>query len=120
MVNRPSVREVDKRLKEAKEALQNQRTAFANPAKVVGELSDLEMDDSGEVWGLISLLIDEIRLTDYKGGYPPQKSYEPSIANCELWAFCWQSTSLKKRMYLKFSMREGFFYYVSLHESKFD
>lgn len=118
-MNRPSAKEIDKRLKEAKEALRNRRTVFANLAKVVGELANLEIDHSGDVWELISLLIDEIRLDDYKGGRPPQKSYESAIADCELWAFSWASSVLKKQMYLKFSIKEGTFYYVSLHESKF-
>lgn len=118
LVNRPSAKEIDKRLKEAKEALRNRRTIFANPAKVVGELADLEIGDSDETWELISKLIDELQLTDYAGGHPPQKSYESSIAECELWAFSWMSPSLKKQMYLKFSIKEGIFYYVSLHESK--
>ena len=117
-MNRPSAREIDKRLKEAKVALRNRQSMFANPAKVVGELASLEIDDSDEVWELIILLIDEISLDDYKGGHPPQKSYEPQIADCELWAFSWKSSVLKKQMYLKFCIKEGTFYYVSLHECK--
>ncbi len=118
-MNRPSAKEIDKRLKEAKEALRNRQALFANPAKVVGELENLDIGDSEEVWELISQLICELQLTDYAGGHPPQKSYEPLIADCELWAFSWTSTVLKKQMYLKFSIKEGTFYYVSLHESKF-
>jgi hypothetical protein len=118
-VNRPSAREIDKRLKEAKDALRNRRAGFANPAKAVGELTNLEIGDSSEIWDLICALIDEIELCDYRGGRPPQKSYESSIADCELWAFVWESVLLKKTMYLKFALREGVFYYVSLHESRF-
>jgi hypothetical protein len=118
-VNRPSLREIDKRLKEAKDALCKRRTLFANPAKVVEELSKLEIGDSDEIWELILLLLEELQLTDYKGGHPPQKSYERAIAECELWAFSWTSPRLKKQMHLKFALREGIFYYVSLHESKF-
>jgi len=118
-VNRPSAKEIDKRLKEAKDALRNRRTLFANPSKVVGELARLEIDDSDDVWELISLLIDELQLCDYAGGHPPQKKLRNSIADCELWAFTWMSSVLKKQMYLKFSIKERTFYYVSLHESKF-
>ncbi len=118
-MNRPSAKEIDKRLCEAKEALKNKRAFFANLAKIVGELTKLEIGDSSEVWELISMLIDEIQLTDYAGAHPPQKSYEPSIAGCELWAFSWMSVKLKKQMYVKFAIKAGNFYYVSLHESKF-
>lgn len=118
-MERPSTREIDKRLKEVKKALKNRRVLFANEAKVVAELMSLEIDDTDKVWDLISELIDEIELDNYAGGYPPQKSYEPLVANCELWAFSWKSSLLKKQMYLKFCIKEETFYYVSLHKSKF-
>lgn len=79
----------------------------------------LNILDNEELWQLISKLIDEIRLDHYAGGHPPQKSYEPLISECELWAFTWSSFVLRKQMYLKFALKEGTFYYVSLHESKF-
>lgn len=116
-MKRPTNREIDKRLQEAKEALENRQVAFANPSKVVGELMSLERDED-EVWELILKLINEIRIKDYKGGYPPLKSYEPKIENHDLWAFSWYSSYLDLRMYLKFSVKNGYFYYVSLHECK--
>ena len=99
--SRPSKREIDKRLKEAKQALQNQRVAFASEPKIVGELMALEIGDTDEVWALILDLLEELELDDYSGKYPPEKSYEPTIADCELWAFSWYSALLKKTMYLK-------------------
>lgn len=116
---RPSKKEIDKRLNEAKDALQNQCVLFANEAKSVGELMALEIGETEELWPLIFDLIEELEFDDYAGRYPPEKSYEPTIANCELWAFSWNSNLLKKPMYLKFAIKEGVFYYVSLHKSKF-
>lgn len=115
---RPSRREIDKYLKEAHDALHNKRALFCNPAKVVGELMKLGIGDSYEVWQLILQLLHEIQLEDYAGGHPPQKSYEPTIAHCELWAFAWQSKLLGKQMYLKFAIKDKTFYYISLHESR--
>lgn len=40
---RPSDRELAKRLSEAKEFLKNRHGLFANPAKAVGELNDLDI-----------------------------------------------------------------------------
>lgn len=117
-MNRPTNREIDKRLKEAKEALENRQVAFANHNKVVGELMDLKIEKTDEVWDLISKIINEIRIKDYNGAYPPLKSYEPNIENHELWAFSWHSSNLDRQMYLKFSVKNGYFYYVSLHECK--
>lgn len=115
---RPSLKEIDKRLKEAIAALKTGNRFFANPSKVVGELMSLDLDDTEDVWELIITLLEEIELNEYAGSHPPQKSYESSIAGQELWAFSWRSTMMMKEMYLKFALKEGVFYYVSLHESR--
>ncbi len=118
-MERPSNREIDKRLNEAKEALKEKHGVFANPNKAVGELMNLEINDSSEVWGLIGHLLTEIEITNYDGGYPPKKNSEPLATNCELWAFSWESKLLNKEMYLKFALKNGVFYYISLHETKY-
>lgn len=118
MASRPSKREIIKRLREAKEALCERQLLFANAAKAVGELYELEIGDSEELKLLLLQLLEEIRLEHYAGHCPPQKSYEGTIANCELWAFSWKSHLLDKTMYLKFVIKESCFYYVSLHESR--
>jgi hypothetical protein len=117
---RPSDRELYNKIEEAKSCLKEHKGRFANQAKIVGELYELEIDDTAEVWGLIRELLNEIKPNDYAGARPPQKSYEKAIVNKELLAFSWQSTKLGKKMYLKFALQEGLFYYVSLHESRQD
>lgn len=118
-MKRPTPREIDTRLKEAVVALKNRYVIFSNLNKVPGELEKLSIGDTDEVWELILQLMDEINIEHYAGGYPPQKNYEPFGKDCELWAFSWYSALLGRQMYLKFSIKEGMFYYVSLHESKF-
>lgn len=117
-MKRPSSREIDKRLREAKEALKGGTQLFSNLNKVVGELMDLEVETEA-LWPLIGRLLDEIRIEDYAGQYPPKKNYEPVGTKYELWAFSWKSDLLGKWMYLKFSVNSGCFYYVSLHESRY-
>jgi hypothetical protein len=116
---RPTKREIDKRIKEAQQAVAERRVLFANDRKLVGELMALRIGDTEELWPLIEDLLKELQLDYYDGKHPPESSYEPTIADCELWAFCWNSQRLMKRMYLKFAIKENCFYYVSLHESKF-
>lgn len=94
---RPSIREIDKRLKEARKAINVRKVYFANEEKVVGELFDLNIGDSVETWEIILQLLDEIKNTDYAGAHPPLKSFEPAIADCELYAFVWESTRFKKK-----------------------
>ncbi|MFZ0565930.1 MAG: hypothetical protein WAM28_07080 [Chlamydiales bacterium] len=51
--SRPSKREIDKKISEAKKALSENRGYFANSSKIVGELMELEIGDTEEVWPLI-------------------------------------------------------------------
>jgi hypothetical protein len=114
---RPSNRELIKRINEAKEYITNQQRSFANLAKAVGELNDLGINER-ELWVLIKELLEEISFKDYTGTKPPQKSYEKTIAGCELFAFSWWSLKLGKQMYIKFVIKNEQYYYVSLHQSR--
>lgn len=115
---RPSDKELKGKLDEAYGLLSKNEGLFANPGNVAGELNDLDIGDSKEVWDLIKPLLKEIEAKNYTGGRPPQKSYEKSIEGKELFAFSWQSKSLNKKMYLKFALKEDRFVYVSLHEDR--
>lgn len=85
--NRPSEKELKGKLDEAKDFLSKEEGLFANPGNVTGELYDLDISDSKDVWCLIQSLIEEIKPKDYTGGRPPLKSYEKSIVGKELFAF---------------------------------
>lgn len=115
---RPSDGELIKRLNEAKEFLKNQPGLFPNPSKAMGELNDLDIEDTNDVWQLIRKLLEEISPKDYRGSRPPQKSYEKAIAGLELLAFSWWSPRCAKQMYIKFVLKNERYYYVSLHQSR--
>lgn len=115
---RPTDRELSKRLNEAIKSLEEHSVLFAVPSKVVGELNDLDIGDANDLRVLIRELLREISPNDYRGARPPQKSYEKAIAGVELFAFSWRSPSLSKKMYIKFVLKNGRYYYVSLHQSR--
>lgn len=115
---RPSDKELRNKLGAAKQALQRAPGFFVDPGKVVGELADLEIRKSSDVWPLILKLLDEIDPNHYTGGRPPYKAYEKSIEGQELFAFSWASKEFSKKMYLKFALKAERFYYVSLHEDR--
>lgn len=117
-VTRPSDRELHKKIEEAKACLKGQKGLFANPAKAVGELEALEIEDTSEVWVLIQAFLEEIGPADYAGVRPPLRSYEKTIEDYELFAFSWWSKKAEKRMYIKFALKNKRYYYVSLHEDK--
>lgn len=116
--NRPSDRELLKRINEAKEFLKNRNGLFANPSKVVGELNALNIGNTNDVWPLIMELLEEISPKDYRGARPPQKSYEKATVGLELLAFSWWSLRFSKQMYIKFVLKNERYYYVSLHQSR--
>ena len=115
--DRPSHRELDRKLREARQAVARKNCCFAVQSKVVAELAALGWD-TGEVPRELGLLLSEINPDDYDGSRPPERSYENAIRNSELFAFCWYSESRKEYMYLKFVIRGGVFYYVSCHRSR--
>lgn len=115
---RPSDRELAKRLNEAKEYLKNRHGLFAHPSKAVGELNELGIGGTNDVWQLIRELLEEISSKDYMGSRPPQKSYEKVIAGLELLAFSWWSVKCGKQMYIKFVLKDERYFYVSLHQSR--
>lgn len=117
-MTRPSDRELYKKIEEAKTYLRGLNGLFAHPAKAVGELEALEIEDTSEVWVLIQAFLEEIGPADYAGTHPPLRSYEKTIENCELFAFSWLSIKAEKRLYIKFALKNKRYYYVSLHEDK--
>lgn len=117
-IRRPSDRELVNALNKAQECLKNRYGLFANPTKVRSELDALDIDDTNDIWKLISELLKEILPKDYKGTRPPQKSYEKAVADCELMAFSWWSFKLGKQMYIKFVLKNAQYYYISLHQCR--
>ncbi len=86
----------------------------------MGELAALEIEDTAQVWNLIRVLLEELLVEHYAGTKPPMKAYEEAIVNQELFAFSWWSKRLGKEMYLKFALKNGRYYYVSLHKSRLE
>ena len=71
---RPSDRELTKRLNEAKEFLKNRHGVFAEISKAYGELNDLDIGNSDDIWDLIKELLEEISPNDYAGTRPLRRN----------------------------------------------
>ena len=117
-LKRPTKGELIKKLESAYKALQKNEGLFANPVKTVWELEKLKIGESKEIWSLILGLLSEISPDNYVGGYPPQEPYEKRIEGIDLFAFAWESKTFSKKMYLKFALKKGRFYLVSLHKNR--
>ncbi|HEV2960450.1 MAG TPA: hypothetical protein VG649_01395 [Candidatus Angelobacter sp.] len=108
--DRPSEKELRKKLEEAKMLIRQDRWSPASPGKLAANFSEIEeklnIDAtlSEDHKALLLAALDEIKVADYAGEHPPQKSYEPATKNVDMFAFCWQSSYFSERMYFKFCL----------------
>jgi hypothetical protein len=116
--HRPSLHELQRKLTQARKALSSGKYYFGpNLDKLVEDFMGLNIGNAEDMWPLLRELLEEIQPENYAGPHPPMKSIFTGF-NCELFVFVWDSKKLKKNMYLKFAIKDEYFYYVSLHKSQ--
>lgn len=117
MIPRPSYRELNGKLEEARQAASAKRVRFVDPDAIYADLLELDflIDDLQEALPKILL---EMSPKGYRGQRPPHRSYERPILDSELYAFGWESRVFGCLMYLKFSIRGGYLWIVSLHRDR--
>ena len=117
---RPSAKELDSKLRQAKALLKDGQFAPCNPGKLAANFADLVLFSGEEQMEALGAAFDEVRWRDYAGERPPQQSYEDATKGCEMLAFCWDSAFFGRRMYLKFTIRAKVLFVFSLHPSRKD
>ena len=119
---RPSTREMCKKIADALAALRSGKFTQVVTKHIYGDLADLELDSASDLPGLLIELLEEIQTIGpvecYRGGKPPQRSYEPELNGLELWPYSWQSERLGRAMYLKFAMKKEWYIYVDCHRDR--
>ena len=80
--------------------------------QLVDEFMALNIGHSKEIWELIGELLGEITAKDCVEADSLAKEIG---LNCGISAFIWKSAKLKQTMYLKFAIKNGVFFYFSLH-----
>ena len=118
-MNRPSHKEINRKIKQAREAVSDDQFSILNPVSDAADILKLGFTIEG-ISNILANLLDEITPDDYAGGYPPQKSYESDILDCELFTFRWASNHLGGIIYLKFAFKGQRRWVVSLHEERKD
>jgi hypothetical protein len=116
-MGRPTHKEINRKLKEAKEAVSENRISILSPVSVAADTLELELD-FGNISNTLIEILDETTPEDYVGLHPPQRSYEDQIRGCDLFAFRWLSKRLGCRTYLKFAIKDNRLWLVSLHEDR--
>ena len=116
-MERPSDRELSKKLRLTKAAFASGKFSFIQPDVIAADL--LEIDVTMERFqNIFPQALDEIMPRHYKGERPPQRSYENEIFNQELFAFRWDSKAFVCMMYFKFALRPDHLWIVSLHKDR--
>ena len=116
-MDRPSYKEINRKIKQAKEAVSENQFSILNPVIIAADAVELGVDLQNISYILIDLL-EEMTPNHYAGRYPPQRSYEQDIEGYELLAFRWLSKKLGCRVYLKFAIKGSRMWLVSLHEDR--
>jgi hypothetical protein len=116
-MKRPSYKEIDQKLKQAKEASTKNQIAIVNPVSFAADALELGFV-SETVVDILTNILGEITPGDYIGSYPPQRSYEDLILDCELFSFRWTSRTFGCKAYLKFTIKDNQLWLVSLHEDR--
>lgn len=117
-MKRPSDREIFKRIKEAREAVADERIGILNKEAVASDALELGYLVKQELESVLSELLDLISPGHYVGTRPPQRSYERTIKDLELFAFEVISLRFKGPIYFKFAISSGVLWLVSLHKSR--
>ena len=116
-MRRPSYKEINNKIKQAKEAVLKNRISIINPESIAADALELGYLVK-DMTNILSELLDEITPKEYVGQYPPQRSYETKILESELFAFKWESKLLGCKIYLKFAFKGDQMWLVSLHQDR--
>jgi hypothetical protein len=119
---RPSHKELSKKLALARQALKENRFSPASPMKLAANYRELDLYDALSQIEALGAALAEVTPDCYAGAYPPQRSYEETTRDQELYPFCWRSDHFRERMYIKFLLRaqenRPFLYLFSIHRDR--
>lgn len=113
----PSHKTIIGKIKLARNAVKNGAVLLVEPDVIAADLIDLGHNVE-EIPNILCELLENTNPDDYTGMRPPQRSYEPIISGCELYAFKTRSKTIGCTIYYKFTIKDDFFWLISLHEDR--
>ncbi len=114
---RPSYKELNKKIEQAREAALESRISTVDPETIAADALEIGylVEDISNV--LVDIL-NEITPHNYVGQKPPQRSYEDKIKGSELFGFKWDSKLFGCPIYLKFTVIKDRMWLVSFHQDR--
>lgn len=117
-MNRPTYRELDKKLTEAKGAVSEGSVNLINPEAVAVDAIELGYRIDDELLDALDSVLDVFSPDDYVGGRPPARSYENKIVTSDLYAFRAESGRFDCQIYFKFTMIHSELWVISFHKNR--
>ena len=112
---RPSHKELNGKLQAALEFIHANRIKLVEPEVIVNDATILGYSIGNELQLVLLDLLNNTGPEHYAGHQPPERSYETSIRDLELWPFSVMCTIFSTRIYYKFCLYGETFFLVSLH-----
>jgi hypothetical protein len=118
MMERPTYKELDKKISDARTAVSNDAVSLINQEAVAADAIKLGYLLDEELKDVLLDVLSDISPKHYVGTRPPSRSYENRIMASELFAFRAPSTRFNCRVYFKFTLFEEEFFLISLHQNR--
>ena len=114
---RPAHKELSGKIRNAKSAIAQGKIVLVEPLSIISDAAELDYEMK-DLPIILKELLEIATPEHYAGARPSQKSYEKVIRGKDLLVFKIISERFKSVIYLKYSIFDGFFYLVSLHEDR--
>ncbi len=118
MTNRPTYKELDGKIRQARDLVSRGRVSFVSQEIISMDAEALGFSSGEEMAEVLSALLGEILPEHYAGANPPQRSYEERIRGSELFAFRLEFSRFGRMIYLKFALVHETLWVVSLHPDR--
>ena len=115
---RPTYKELDNKINEAKTAVSQGAVSVINPEAVASDAMELGYLLSDDLTDVLLSVLSTLKPNDYAGKRPPPRSYENKIIMSELFAFRTPSDRFQCKVYLKFTLFDNEFFLISLHKNR--
>lgn len=118
LMNRPTYKELNNKLLQAKKAVGDGLVNLINPKAIAEDAVELGYSIESELVESLTSVLEGTSPEHYAGKRPPARSYENTIMANALYAFRRLSASFNCMIYLKFTIFENELWVVSFHKNR--
>ncbi len=117
-MNRPTYKELDKKLSQAKKAVESGLVNLINPQAIASDAAELGYRIEDEFIESLTSVLESTSPAHYVGERPPGLSYENTIIASVLYAFRTKFDSFNCLVYLEFALFENELWVVSFRKNR--